>query len=156
MSKRPPELTWQDKAILIVIPIVVLVIFIVANQMSKDNTVSIAFMEKLPKTEVRDSGAITEVLPDETASGTRIQACRIRTRDGQAEFTLKFHVIGSDTMNLQVGKQLQVLGEYTYDLKGGVVVVPFKGKSGQHLGWIVYENKRFFAPENQQDQKDQL
>ena len=143
MSKRPPEVTWQDKAILVVIPLVVLVIFILANYMTQDNTVSVAFTEKLPKTEVRDSGSIEEVFPTEIASGTQIQKCRIRSRDGQVVFHLEYHVVGSQTMNLQVGRQIQVFGEYQYDLTGGKVVLPYKGKSGQKLGWAVYENKRF-------------
>lgn len=154
MSKRPPELTWQDKAILIVIPVVVLVIFVLANYLTQDNTVSVAFAEKLPKTEVRDSGSIEEVLPVEVASGTQIQRCRIRSRDGQVLFTLEYHVVGSETMNLQVGRQIQIFGEYRYDPTGGKVVFPYKGKSGQKLGWAVYENHRYHATEDQP--KDRL
>ncbi|HNV70897.1 MAG TPA: DUF3465 domain-containing protein [Candidatus Ozemobacteraceae bacterium] len=154
MSKRPPELTWQDKAILIVIPVVVLVIFVLANHMTQDNTVSVAFTEKLPKTEVRDSGTIEEVLPSEVASGTQIQKCRVRTRDGQVVFTLEYRVVGSETMNLQVGRLIQVFGEYQYDLTGGKLLFPYKGKSGQPLGWAVYENRRYHATES--PSKDQL
>ena len=45
--KRPPELTWQDKAILVAIPLVVFTIFMLANYLSQGLTVADAFEQKL-------------------------------------------------------------------------------------------------------------
>ncbi len=144
MSKRPPELTWQDKAILVVIPLIVFAIFIAANYISKDLTVSEAFQKKMTKTMIRDSGNIIELLPkDETASGT--QLCKLRSREGGPDFIFKYHIEAGQTMDLQIGQLVQFFGEYHHDAKGGYVEVPFKGKSGQLTGWAVYKNKRYFS-----------
>ncbi|MBF0408201.1 MAG: DUF3465 domain-containing protein [Candidatus Riflebacteria bacterium] len=145
MSKRAPELSWEDKAILVVIPVVVLIIFVVANYITGDLTVKDAFDQKLPKVEVRDGGIIHQVLPPEkSASGTAL-LCRIKTRDGAHEFTFKYNVQASETMNLQPGRAIQFTGEYQYNDKGGVIEVPFKGKSGRWSGWAVYENHRYYS-----------
>ncbi len=149
MSKKPPELTWQDSAILITIPLVVFGIFVFANYMSQDLTVTEAFQQQLRKVEVRDGGTITGILPPEAAvaSAPLVQQCRIRSRDGQTEFTFRFPVTGSETMALAVGRMLQFHGEYQYDPRGGTVEAPFKGKSGRYTGWAVYENRRYFHHE---------
>jgi len=151
VSKRAPDLTWQDSAILITIPIVVFAIFIFANYMSSDLVVSEAYQQRLPKAEVRDGGDITQLLPPDPtpASGTASQRCRVRTRDGQQEFTFKFNITGSETLKLQVGRTIQFFGEYKFDEQGGVVQAPFKGKSGRYNGWAVYENHRYYP--NQKD-----
>ena len=144
MSKKSPVLTWQDKAILIVIPLVVFAIFIFANYLSKDLTINDVFTQKLDKAMVRDSGTITELFSS-AGIASPTQKCRVRSRDGETDFTFVYHIQGSDTMNLQVGRLIQFYGEYRYDNQGGMINVPFKGKSGRHTGWAVYENKRYFA-----------
>lgn len=149
MTKHIPELTWQDKAILVTIPVIVLAIFVFANYMGQDATVSDAFQQKIPKVVVRDAGLISSLIPpDPVATGT--QKCRLRTRDGQTEITFNYHVQGSATMNLAIGRQIQFFGEYTYDPQGGAIDVPFKGKSGRLSGWAVYENRRFYVDEEDQ------
>ena len=144
MSKRPPEMTWQDKAILITIPLVVFTIFIVANQVSKDLTVSEAFQQKLAKVIVRDGGDITQLVPT-TASNSLL--CRIRSRDGQVEYTLDYCDLATDTPKFEVGHRIQFSAEYSHDPQGGVVHAPYKGKSGRWSGWVVYQSKRFSAPD---------
>lgn len=147
VSKQTPDLTWQDKAILVTIPVVVLAIFVFANYIGQDANLSDAFQQKMPKVVVRDAGLITSLIPpDPVATGT--QRCRLRSRDGQTEFTFSYHVQGSATMNLAVGRQIQFYGEYKYDPQGGTLDVPFKGKSGRLSGWAVYENKRFFSTDD--------
>ena len=77
MSKQIPDLTWQDKALLVTIPVVVLAIFVFANYMGQDATVSDAFQQKIPKVVVRDAGMIAALIPpDPIATGT--QKCRLR------------------------------------------------------------------------------
>lgn len=150
VSKRPPELTWQDKAILVVIPLVVLVVFFAANYLSKDLSINEAFDQKMEKTVIRDGGYISEILPPEaTASAT--QKCRLRSREGNFEFLFKYNVQGSQTMDLQIGRLMQFFGEYRYDPKGGTVEVPFKGKSGKWTGWAVYENHRYFSFDDEEE-----
>ncbi|HOY65651.1 MAG TPA: DUF3465 domain-containing protein [Candidatus Ozemobacteraceae bacterium] len=147
MSKQMPELTWQDKAILVTIPVVVLAIFVFANYIGQDTTISDAFQQKMPKVVVRDAGLITALIPPDPVA-TDTQKCRLRSRDGQTEFTFVHHVQGSATMPLAIGRQVQFYGEYRYDPQGGFVDVPFKGKSGRLSGWAVYENKRYFSTED--------
>ncbi len=152
MSKKPPELTWQDSAILITIPLVVFGIFVFANYMSQDLTVTEAFQQQLRKAEVRDGGTITQIVPVEpgVASGPAFQRCRVRSRDGQTEFLFQFNITGSETIPLQVGRLIQFFGEYQYDARGGIVEAPFKGKSGRYQGWAVYENRRYYSHEDHQ------
>jgi len=152
VSKRPPELTGQDKAILVVIPIVVLVIFILANHLSKDLTVADAFEQRLPKAQVRDGGTITEILPVPAEASGPVQLCRLRALNGTHEFTFQYNVQGSDSMRLEVGKPIQFYGEYVSDPKGGVLQVPFKGKSGRMSGWAVYENHRYYSLDEAKEQ----
>ena len=152
MSKRPPELTWQDKAILVVIPIVVLIIFVVANYLGQDLTVSDAIAQKLPKTQVRDAGMVTQILPLERVASQTIQRCKLRTREGSQEFLFQYHVQGTDTMDLQIGRQIQFYGEFRYDpAQNGIMDVPYKGKSGRMSGWAIYENRRYYSHEEDKD-----
>ncbi|MFZ2956582.1 MAG: DUF3465 domain-containing protein [Candidatus Ozemobacteraceae bacterium] len=147
MSKAPPELTWQDKSILVVIPVVVFVIFILANYVSKDLTVADAFEQKLSKVQVRDAGTIAELLPDLRTGSQTSQLCRLRSRDGLHEFTFQFNAQATETMKLEIGRMVQFYGEFKCDPKGGVIEVPFKGKSGRMSGWAVYENHRYYSHE---------
>lgn len=140
MAKPPPELTWQDKAILVVIPVVVLVIFIVSNYVTGDVDVTIAHGRKAAALEVRDLGQICALVPDVS---TATQRCRVKARDGGLEYTFVFNVTGSHTLDLQIGRQLQFYGQYRYDEQGGVVEAPYRGKSKNWLGWVVYNNRRY-------------
>lgn len=141
MSKKPPELTWQDKAILITIPLVVLAVFVMANYFSKDLTVGEAFQQELPDAIVRDDGQITQLLDPGTATAT--QQCRFMPRSGSHECTLVFNITGSDTLALAVGRNVKFFGRYTFDDKGGKVEAPYREKSGRMAGWVVYGSKRF-------------
>lgn len=148
MSKKPPELTWQDKAILIAIPIVVFTIFILANYISQDFTVISAFEQKLAKVRVRDGGYIVKIYP-QTATDTI--SCRLKSRKANFEYDFVYNITGSETMRLELGRLVQFFGEYTYDQNGGRVNAPFKGKSGRLTGWAIYENHRY-APKEEVDQ----
>lgn len=152
MSKRPPEMTWQDKAILVVIPIVVLIIFVVANYLGQDLNVADAIAQKLPKTQVRDAGLVTEILPVERIASQTIQRCKLRTREGSQEFLFQYHQQGSETMDLQVGRLVQFYGEFRFDaIHNGILDVPYKGKSGRMSGWAVYENRRYYSHDEDRD-----
>lgn len=149
MSKRPPELTWQDKAILIAIPVVVFTIFILANYFSQDLTVADAFEQKLPEAEVRDGGHIVQVYP---VIATDSVSCRVKTRDNRMEYDFTYNITGSETMRFDVGRLLQFYGQYRYDPKGGHVTAPYKGKSGRMTGWVIYENMRYTAKGDEDNQ----
>ena len=142
--KQPPEMTWQDKAILIAIPVVVFIIFILANHFSKDVTIADAVKKKSPMSIVRDGGHIIQVFP---STATNTVSCRVRARDNKTEFNFNFIVTGSETMKLQVGRLIQFYGRYKYDKNGGTVTAPYKGKSGRATGWAIYENHRYL-PQN--------
>lgn len=139
-SKRPPELTWQDKAILVSVPVMVFVIFILANYLGQDMTVSEAMKQKLSKVEVRDSGHVVQVYP---VVATDTISCRLKTSDDLKEFDFDYVVTGSDTLKFEVGRQVQFYGIYSYNEKGGLVSAPYKGKSGRMSGWVIYENHRY-------------
>lgn len=150
MSKKPPEITWQDKAILIAIPIVVFTIFILANYFTQDLNVASAFEQQLPKAQVRDGGNIIKVYP---LVATDSISCRLKARDSNLEYDFLFNITGTDTMQFEIGRLVQYFGEYTYDKQGGKVEAPFKGKSGRLTGWAIYENHRYLAKE--EDKNDQ-
>ncbi len=148
VSKRPPELTWQDKAILIAIPLVVFTIFILANYMSQDLSVADAFDQQLPLAEVRDGGNVIQVYP---VVATDSVSCRLKSRDNNVEYDMVFNVTGSDTIQFELGRPVQFYGQYRYDPRGGVVNAPYKGKSGRMTGWVIYENRRFIPKEEKED-----
>lgn len=144
-TKRPPELTWQDKAILITIPLVVFIIFIAANHLSQDSTVEEAFAAQINDVVVRDGGIITQVYP-QTASDT--VKCKLKSRVQNLEFDFVYNITGTETLKLEVGRNLQFYGKYTFDPKGGTVTTPYKGKSGKYDGWALYGNNRYVAQQN--------
>ncbi len=147
MTKRPPELTWQDKAILVAIPLVVFTIFILANYFSQDLTVADAFEQQLPETEVRDGGNIIQVYP---LTATDTVSCRLKSRDHRVEYDFNYLVTGSETLKFEVGRLLQFYGKYKFDARGGSVTTPYKGKSGRLNGWAIYENHRY-SPKEEAD-----
>jgi hypothetical protein len=149
VSKRPPELTWQDKAILVAIPIVVFTIFILANYFSQDLSVADAFEQKLPEAEVRDGGNIVLVYPQVATSSI---SCRVKARDNLTEFDFTYNITGSETLRFDVGRLIQFYGQYKYDHKGGHVYAPYKGKSGRMTGWAIYENQRYVAKGDEENQ----
>lgn len=149
MSKRPPELTWQDKAILVAIPIVVFTVFILANYFSQDLTVASAFEQKLPEAEVRDGGNVVQVYPQVATDSV---SCRIKGRDNLTEYDFTYKITGSETISFDIGRLVQFYGQYNYDHRGGHVYAPYKGKSGRMTGWAIYENQRYTAKEDEENQ----
>lgn len=145
MSKRPPELSWEDKAILIAIPIVVFTIFVLANHFSQDVTVYGAFENKLEKAVVRDGGNIIQIYPE---IATETISCRLQTKENDHEFDFVFTHTATDTIKFEMGRQIQFYGEYEYNEKGGTVTAPYQGKSGRMSGWAIYDSKRF-APKDE-------
>ena len=81
--KRPPELSVQDKAILISLPIVVLVIMLLTNYLSQDASVEDAFEGKLNGINVRDGGRIMKVY-QQTATNT--VKLRLQNLSGTREY----------------------------------------------------------------------
>jgi hypothetical protein len=146
VSKKPPELTWQDKAILVAIPIVVFTIFILANYFSQDLNVAGAFEQQLPKAQVRDGGNVVKVYPQ---IATDSVSCRLKSREGNVEYDFVYNITGSETLRFDLGRLVQYFGEYTYSPQGGKVTAPFKGKSGRWTGWAIYENRRYTAKDEE-------
>ena len=140
--KRPPELTWQDKAILVAIPLVVFTIFMLANYLSRDLTVADAFEQKLVDVDVRDGGNIMQVYP---VVATDTVSCRVKTRDGKIDFDFVYPIQASETIRFELGHTVQFFGQYKYDAKGGTVTAPYKTKTGRMNGWTIYENKRYIG-----------
>lgn len=140
--KRPPELSWQDKAILITIPVVVFTIFILTNYFSQDLTVKDALDSKLSKVNVRDKGIIIQVY--QQTSTDRVK-CRLKDSNSPAEYDFVYNITGSETLKLEVGRAIQFYGQYSYDQRGGTVTTPYKGKSGRYDGWAIYGNSRYTA-----------
>ncbi|NCB40253.1 MAG: DUF3465 domain-containing protein [Erysipelotrichia bacterium] len=144
VSKSPPELTWQDKAILVAIPVVVFTIFILANYFSQDLTVNEAFQQELAVAEVRDGGSVIQIYPQVATDSV---SCRLKTRESNTEFDFVFQITASETIKFEVGRLVQFYGQYKHSPKGGTVTSPYKGKSGRMSGWAIYENHRYSAKE---------
>lgn len=139
--KRPPELSWQDKAILISLPVVVLVIFIVTNYLSQEPNVKDAFLAKKEDTNVRDAGRVKQIYPSVATSSVRVRLESFNDKSMQYDFVLG--LTASETFHPEVGRLIQFYGKYKYDEKGGTITVPYKGKSGQNEGWAVCGENRY-------------
>ena len=126
--KRPPELSFQDKAILISLPIVILVIMVLTNYLSQDATVEDAFAGQMNGLNVRDGGRIIKVYPQTATSSVKI---RLQTLNGARDFDFVYNLTASETLKPELGGIIQFYGQYTYDANGGTITVPYKGKSGQ-------------------------
>lgn len=143
--KRPPELSWQDKAILISLPVVVFVIFILTNYFSQDPTINDAFEGKVSNINVRDGGRIIQIYPQTATDSVRF---RMQTLTSPRDFDFIYKTTASETLVPQLGEIIQFYGQYNYDEKGGSITVPYKGKSGQIEGWAIYRGNRFAGPKN--------
>ena len=141
--KRPPEFSWQDKALLISLPIVVLSIFILTNYFSRDPSIDDAFNGQFKGISVRDGGRIIQVYDQTATDSVRF---KMKTLSGLRDFDFIYILSASETMRPELGGIIQFYGQYNYDSKGGVVTVPYKGKSGQNEGWLVYGRKRYSGP----------
>ena len=144
--KRPPELSWQDKAILISLPLVVLVIFIVTNFLSQEPSVKDAFLKKQNDVGVRDAGRIVKVYPSTATDTARV---RLKSYNDVNEYDFILSLTASDTFNPQIGELIQFYGKYTYDENGGSITVPYykenpkvKGKTIKE-GWAIYKENRY-------------
>ena len=146
--KRPPELSWQDKAILISLPVVVFVIFILTNYYSKDPTIKEAFEGKVSGICVRDGGRIVQIYQQTATDSVRF---KMQTLDASNYFDFVYNITASETMKPELGQIIQFYGQYNYDANGGSITVPYKGKSGQIDGWAIYKGERFSGPRNQQN-----
>lgn len=151
--KRPPELSTQDKAILISLPIVVLVIMLLTNYLSQDASVEDAFEGKLNGINVRDGGRIMKVYPQTATNSVRI---RLQNLSASREFDFVYNLAASETFKPELGGIIQFYGQYNYDQNGGSITVPYKGKSGQIEGWATYGGNRYSGPKEQQDQSKPL
>ena len=145
--KRPPELSWQDKAILISLPVVVFVIFILTNYYSKDPTIADAFEGKVSGIGVRDGGRIIQIYPQTATDSVKV---RMQTLDSAKAFDFVYKITASETLKPELGQIIQFYGQYNYDQNGGNITIPYKGKSGQIEGWAFYKGQRYSGPKNQQ------
>lgn len=152
-TKRPPALSWQDKAILITIPIVVLLIFVLGNYYSQDPKIEDAVASQLTGINVRDGGVITQIYP-QTATNTI--KCRLKSTTSGTEFDFTYNITGSETIKFEVGNKIQFYGQYDYDQNGGNVTTPYKGKSGRYDGWAIYNNNRYTAVHADEQQNHPL
>ena len=148
--KRPPELSVQDKAILISLPIVVLVIMLLTNYMSQDASIEDAFEGQLNGINVRDGGRIMKIYPQTATDSVRL---RLQTLNSVREFDFICHLTASETLKAELGGIIQFYGQYNYDQNGGSITVPYKGKSGQIEGWATYAGNRYSGPKNQDSSK---
>ncbi len=147
--KAPPQLTWQDKFILIAIPLVVFTIFIFANQMSRDLTTAEAIQAKKTDIDVRESGKIIK-LYKQVASDTI--SCRVKSLYGGNEFDFHYKVIGSETIQFAIDREIKMLGQFKADENGGSVTAPYITKyNGRTNGWLMYDNKTYVGSMMQED-----
>ena len=151
-TKRPPALSWQDKAILITIPVVVLAIFILGNYYTQDPKVEDAAGSQLTGVIVRDSGFIVSLYPQTATDSVKF---RVKDANSSTEYDFVYNITGSDTFKFEPGKKVQFYGQYNYDMRGGTVTTPYKGKSGRYDGWLIYNNNRYTAANNDQQEQQQ-
>ena len=143
--KRPPELSWQDKTILISLPVVVFVIFILTNYFSQDLTVEDAFENQFSAVNVRDGGRIIKIYTPTASDSVKL---RLKTLNGARDFDFVYNITASETLKPELGEIIQFFGQYTYNKDGGTITVPYKGKSGQIEGWANYAGNRYTGTKN--------
>lgn len=146
-TKRPPALSWQDKAILITIPIVVLLIFILGNYYTQDPTIEDAAASQLVGINVRDGGVVTQLYQQTATDSIKF---RVKSINSNTEYDFTYNITGSETFKVEAGKRIQFYGQYNYDPRGGTVTTPYKTKSGRYDGWLIYNNNRYMASQTAQ------
>jgi len=108
-----------------------------------DKALENAFKNKRSNIQVRGSGKVIRILPDDM-QGIRHQRFIIELNSGQTLLIAYNIDVAPRINNLNVGDYITFCGEYEWNAKGGVVHWTHHDPSGRHVnGWLTHGGKLY-------------
>ncbi len=102
-----------------------------------------AFENQLSNIQVKQSGRITKLLPDD-GHGSRHQRFIVQLDSGQKLLIAHNIDLAPKVENLKEGTSVAFYGEYEWNNKGGVIHWTHRDPKGHHpSGWLIYANRKY-------------
>jgi hypothetical protein len=102
-----------------------------------------AFANHKSNIQVKQTGAITAILSDDT-DGDAHQRFIVRLNNNQTLLIAHNIDIAPRVPNIAVGATIKFYGEYEWNAEGGVIHWTHKDPGGVHVdGWIEYKGKKY-------------
>ena len=103
-----------------------------------------AFKEKRGDLQVRASGKVIKVLPDDL-KGSKHQRFIIKLKSGLTLLVAHNIDLAPRVADLKVGEEIEFYGEYEWNSKGGVIHWTHKDPGKKHVdGWLIYKGKKYW------------
>ncbi len=110
---------------------------------SYEQTVSQAYQNQLSDVQVRGTGRVSRVLPDDN-KGSRHQKFILRLPSGQTILVAHNIDLAPRIPNIRRGDSVEFYGEYEWNQKGGVVHWTHHDPRGRHIGgWLKHKGKMY-------------
>lgn len=102
-----------------------------------------AFDHQYSNIQVRQTGTIIKILPDDT-NGSRHQRFIVRLNSGQSVLIAHNIDLAPRVEGIKEGSTISFHGEYEWNSKGGVIHWTHHDPQGQHEhGWLIYDGRRY-------------
>lgn len=113
------------------------------QEASTDEQLSRAFQSRQSDLQVRGSGIVSRILPDDT-QGSRHQRFILRLASGQTLLISHNIDLAARINSLRTGDVVAFYGEYEWNAKGGVVHWTHHDPAGRHVGgWLEHQGRRY-------------
>lgn len=110
---------------------------------ASDVTLARAFEERSRGVQVRGSGTVTRILPDDN-DGSRHQRFIVRLASGQTLMVAHNIDLAPRVAGLRQGDTVSFYGEYEWNAEGGVIHWTHDDPRGTHVaGWVEHNGRRY-------------
>ncbi|WP_269620553.1 DUF3465 domain-containing protein [Zhongshania aquatica] len=110
---------------------------------NSDDILAKAFQQRRSDVQVRGSGIVIKVLPDDT-KGSQHQRFIIKLASGQTVLIAHNIDLAPRLGGLAAGDRVEFYGEYEWNSQGGVVHWTHRDPAGRHIdGWLQYRGRQY-------------
>ena len=113
------------------------------DSVKTDSALQKAFKNKQSDIQVKDSGTVIKILPDDT-KGSKHQRFILKLSSGQIILIAHNIDLAPRINSLRQGDSVSFNGEYQWNAKGGVVHWTHHDPQGRHVaGWLEHRGRRY-------------
>ncbi len=110
---------------------------------SSDNTLRKAFDNRQSDIQVKGSGKVIKILPDDN-KGSRHQRFILKLSSGQTLLVAHNIDLAPRISSISNGDEIQFFGEYEWNSKGGVIHWTHHDPYGRHIGgWLKHNGRTY-------------